>query len=362
MKLKPINQQVVVILGASSGIGRETALEFARRGANVVVAARSQAGLNSLLDKIRAEGGEARAVVTDTRYFDQVQRVAGLAVEAYGRLDTWVHAAAVSLYATFDQTTPEEFRHVIETNLMGQVYGAMAALPHLRQTGGGALIHISSVEGKVSLPYQSAYAASKHGMIGFLNSLRLELQHEDIPISVTNIMPTSINTPFFSKARTKLGVHPKGLPPIYQPHLAAEAILYAAENPVRDLFVGGPARLFALTQSLSPQMTDAMLRRMAFEGQLTDQPKSVEGPNAFYEPLPGYDRVEGIFSDEAKPTSIYTWLELHPTLATLAGTLALGVAAGLLRRVFSNGSNGASSQHSLAEQQVPVSEELVVLG
>src|ERR671914_1980715 len=169
MQLKPIEEQVVVLMGASSGIGRETALRFARKGAKVMISARGEEGLYSLVEEIRAEGGEATAVVADTSDFGQVEAVADRAVEQYGRLDTWVHLAAVGLFATFEQTTSEEFERVIDVNLMGQVYGAMAALPHLKREGRGALIHISSVEAKRSFPLHSAYGASKHGIDGFLS-------------------------------------------------------------------------------------------------------------------------------------------------------------------------------------------------
>src|SRR5919199_4804994 len=148
MQLKPVEEQVVVLMGASSGIGRETALRFAERGAKVVVSARSEEGLNSLVREIQSGGGEATAVVAEVTDFEQVKAVADRAVEQYGRLDAWVHLAAVGLFATFEQTTPEEFERVIDVNLMGQVYGAMAALPHLKREGQGALIHISSVEAK----------------------------------------------------------------------------------------------------------------------------------------------------------------------------------------------------------------------
>ena len=196
MQLKPIEEQVVALMGASSGIGRETALRFAERGAKVVVAARNERGLDSLVDEIRDAGGSAVAIPADTSDFDQVKAVADRAAEEYGRLDTWVHLAAVGLFATFEQTTPEEFERVIDVNLIGQVYGAMAALPHLKREGRGALIHISSVEAKRSFPFHSAYGASKHGMDGFLESLRVELKHEGWPISVTQVMPGTINTPF----------------------------------------------------------------------------------------------------------------------------------------------------------------------
>ncbi len=236
MQLKPVEEQVVALMGASSGIGRETALRFARKGARVV-SARSEPGLRSLVEEVRREGGEATYVVADVSRFEQVKAVADRAVEQYGRLDTWVHLAAVLLVASFEDTDPEEFERVIDVNLMGQVYGAMAALPHLKREGGGALIHISSMGAKRSVPLQSAYCASKHGVDGFLEALRVELRHEGQHISVTNVMPATINTPFFDKARTKLGVKPVAPPPIYQPRIVADAILHAAENPARDLAI-----------------------------------------------------------------------------------------------------------------------------
>src|SRR3712207_289675 len=169
VRLKPVEEQVVALMGASSGIGRETALRFAKRGARVVVSARGEEGLNSLVQEIRGRGGEATAAVAEVTDFEQVKAVADRTVEQYGRLDTWVHLAAVGLFATFEQTTPEEFERVIDVNLMGQVYGAMAGLPHLKREGRGALLHISSVEAKRSFPFHSAYGASKHGIDGFLD-------------------------------------------------------------------------------------------------------------------------------------------------------------------------------------------------
>jgi len=207
MKLKPINQQVVAIIGASSGIGRETALRFAKRGAKVVVSARSESGLATLVDEIKQLGGDVITIVADVSEFEQVKAIADQTVAVYGRLDTWVHLSGTSIVAPFDRITPEEFRRVIDVNLNGQAYGAMVALPHLKQ-GGGALIHVSSLAARVPFPLQSVYAASKHGIAGFLDSLRIELQHQKQPISVTNVMPAITNTPIFNKIRTKLVVAP----------------------------------------------------------------------------------------------------------------------------------------------------------
>lgn len=342
IKLKRLREQVVVIAGASSGIGRETALRCARRGAKVVVSARSQAGLDSLVEEIKQNGGEATAIVADVSEFDQVQSLADRAVAAYGRIDTWVHAAAVGMYATFEQTTPEEFKRIIDVDLMGQVYGAMVALPVLKREGRGALIMISSVEAKRALPYHSAYAAAKHGIDGFLQALRLELRKEGAPISVTQVMPATINTPFFSKARTKLGVKPVGVPPIYHPRTVANVILYAAEHPSRDLIAGGAGMSMIATQRLSPRVMDAFLMRAGFRLQKTNEKKSENAPDNLYEPLEGDYRTEGDFSRWAFKRSTYNWLKTHPTIRRVALiSAALGLAGVLNARSITR-NNGAS--------------------
>jgi NAD(P)-dependent dehydrogenase (short-subunit alcohol dehydrogenase family) len=326
VQLKPVGEQVVVLMGASSGIGRETALRFAKSGAKVVASARGEEGLDSLVEEIRAEGGEALAVPADTSEFDQVKAVADRAVREYGRLDTWVHLAAVGLFATFEQTTPEEFARVIDVNLMGQVYGAMAALTHIKREGRGALIHISSVEAKRSFPFHSAYGASKHGIDGFLEGLRVELKHEGWPISVTQVMPGTINTPFFDKGRSKIGVKAVGIPPIYEPETVANIIMYAAENPARDLVSGGAAQALILNQRLSPRILDAILAtRAGFAPQKTNEPRSEDDPDNLYAPIRGHDTSKNGF--RALSRSLYNWLQMHPVVRRGA---AVGTALGLL--------------------------------
>jgi NAD(P)-dependent dehydrogenase (short-subunit alcohol dehydrogenase family) len=332
MKLKPVGEQVVAVVGASSGIGRETALRFAKKGAKVVLAARSEAGLRSLEHEIRGLGSQATSVVADVSEFEQVETVARVAVEEYGRLDTWVHLAAVGLFASFDRTRPEEFRRVVEVDLMGQVYGAMAALPRIKGEGRGALVHVSSVVGKRSVPLQSAYCASKHGVDGFLESLRVELMHEGWKnIGVTNVMPAAINTPFFTKARTKLGVKPKGFPPVYQPGVVAEAILHSAEKAPREMVAGGAGKGMLLGQRLSPRLMDAVMVRGGFGSQMTEEPKSTSDPDGLFASMKGQDRVEGDFSEEATPRSPLTWLDSHPAAKWSVGAAATLVALTALR-------------------------------
>lgn len=330
-QLKPISQQVVAIVGASSGIGREAAIQFAKRGAKVAVAARSVAGLESLVDEIKSFGGDVIAVVADVSDFQQVKAIADKTVEVYGRLDTWVHAAATGVLAPFEQITPEEFKRVIDVVLMGQVYGAMAALPHLKREGRGALIHISSMEGRRAIPLQSPYSSAKHGLEGFLESLRVELKHEGLPISVTSILPAVINTPYYNKAKTKIGVKPTGIPPYYQPSLVVDAILYTAEHPTRNFIVGDVGRVLDVMQRVSPALVDSILQVIAFPLQRTNEPKSEDAPNNLFEPVDpaaGYDRVEGDFGNLTIP-SISDKVAMSPPIkwAAIIAATALGIAA-----------------------------------
>jgi NAD(P)-dependent dehydrogenase (short-subunit alcohol dehydrogenase family) len=320
MQLKPIDQQVVAVVGASSGIGRDTALQFAKRGAKVVVSARSEEGLNTLLEEINREGGTAIAVPADVADFEQVKAIADKTVEYFGRLDTWVHLAATSVFAPFDEITPEEFKRVIDVDLMGQAYGAMAALPHLKREGRGSLIHITSEEARRSLPFQSAYSAAKHGVMGFLDAMRLELKRKGYDINVANIMPGVINTPFYNKGKTKLGVKPTGVPPYYAPQLVTEAILHAAEHPIRDYVVGDVAKILDLVYRISPALSDALLLAVGFEGQKTKEVKFEDDPNNLYEPISGYNRTEGDFNQYVIP-SITDWFDKHP--AATFGALAI---------------------------------------
>jgi NAD(P)-dependent dehydrogenase (short-subunit alcohol dehydrogenase family) len=271
-------------------------------------------------------------VVTDVSEFEQVEAVAQRAVEEYGRLDTWVHLAAAGLFAPFDHTEPEEFRRVVDVDLMGQVYGAMAALPHIKRERRGALVHISSVVGKRSAPLQSAYSASKHGIDGFLESLRVELLQEGWNnIGVTNVIPAAINTPFFTKARTKLDVKPKGFPPIYQPGVVADAILYSAEKAPREIVAGGAGKGMLLTQRLSPRLMDAMMVRGGFGSQMTDEPKSSADPDGLFAPMKGQDRVEGEFGEQALPRSYLTWLDVRPALKWTIGVAGAALILSALR-------------------------------
>ena len=325
INLKPAGAQVIVVFGASSGIGRLTALEFAKKGAKVCAAARSEAGLKSLISEIEENGGEAFYVTADAAKFEQVKAVAEKTVERYGRLDTWIHSAAAFLFAPFNETEPEEYERLIEVNLLGQIYGAKAAFPYLKKRG-GALIHITSVEAWRTVPFQSAYGASKHGIYGFLQALRVEFAHNEIPVAVTQIMPAAINTPIYDKGRNKMPFKPRPVPPIYHPQIVVDAILYAAENPTKDLIAGGAGVGVVGAERFSPRLTDWITEKIGFAGQKTDIPSSGNYAGNLFEPVSNFDTVEGRFSDEQIVNAPHSWATAHPNArnALLAAGAIIG--------------------------------------
>lgn len=325
INLKPIPVQVAVVFGASSGIGRLTALEMAKRGAKVCVAARSVEGLKSLVAEVEASGGDAFYVEADVADFDAVKTVAEKCVERYGRIDTWIHSAGAFIFASAEKTDPEEYKRLIEVNLLGQIYGAKAALPHLKKRG-GALIHVTSVEAWRTAPYQSAYGASKHGIHGFLQVLRVELAGENAPVSVTEILPAAINTPIYQKGRNKMPFKFRPIPPIYHPQIVTDAILYAAENPVRDLVAGGAGLGVVYAERVSPRLADFFSETIGFAGQNAgekDTPEQFE--DNLFAPISGYDTVEGNFSDEQFMSDPYTSAITSPRVknSLLFGTLGV---------------------------------------
>lgn len=303
--VKPLNEQVVVIIGASSGIGRAAALKFAQAGATVVLGARGDTALRSVADEIIQAGGKAHVVPVDVSDWNQVQNLAQETVNNFGRIDTWVNDAAIAVYATFDQTTVEEMDRIIQVNLLGQMYGVKAVLPYMKAQQSGTIINIGSVESIRAMPYHSIYAASKHGVKGFTEALRMELKREKNNINVTLIMPASINTPFFGHARSKLGAHPRPVPPVYSPELVADAIVEAATHRRRHIAVGGPNLLLKAMESISPAFTDRLLGAggSLFKLQKANKPDDMR--DNLFAPLNEDGRVHGDFDHLVKP-SIYT--------------------------------------------------------
>jgi len=288
---KPVNEQVVVVLGASSGIGRATALALAEQGAAVVCAARGTEALQALVAEITGRGQRALAVTADITDPASLDALVAAAEGAYGRIDTWVNDAAVSVYGTIEQTPLADFRRVMEVNFLGHVAATKAALPALRRAGGGVLIGIASVEGVRSLPLHAPYTASKFALRSFYDALRMELAADGSPVAVTTVLPASIATPFWEHSRNLTGVMTKPPPPVYAPELVAAAIVHAARSPRREVAVGGAALGFVLGQRFSPALTDVVLSLVGRRLQTTDRPD--DGTDILDAPAPGPGQVHG---------------------------------------------------------------------
>jgi NAD(P)-dependent dehydrogenase (short-subunit alcohol dehydrogenase family) len=330
---RALAQQVVVITGASSGLGRETALQLAQHGATMVVAARNRGALDSLCAEVERLGGTGTAVVTDVSEWSEVEALARQAVDAHGRIDTWINCAAVSLYGTVREVEVGEIDRVLDVILRGQVYGMKAALAVMQPAGTGTILNVASALGVRSVPLQSAYCAAKAGIRGFAQSLRMELEHEQIPVSVCTVLPSSINTPLFDHARSRIGVKPKPVPPIYEPSVVAGALLALAQRPQDEVVVGGGGKMLTLVERFAPRLADQLLLGpgKAWSKQRTPQPP--DGADNLFTASSGPGAVEGSFGSTAKSTSLYTELfELHPERIRVGLAVALLAGYRALRR------------------------------
>ena len=256
--LKPLNQQVIVITGASSGIGLATAQDAAQRGAKLVLVARSGDVLEAIADGLATGGHEAIHVVADVSDRAQVDEVVRRAIAHFGRIDTWVNCAGATIYGRLDEVREEDSRRLFDINFWGMVNGSLAALPHLRMTG-GALVNVGSEASEVAIPLQGMYSASKHAVKGFTDALRIEVEHvEGAPVSISLIEPTAVDTPLPQHARNYLEHEPKLPSPQLDPHQVADAILQAATTPTRDLKVDTIASLDVVMEKLMPGVVDVL--------------------------------------------------------------------------------------------------------
>lgn len=318
MAHKPLREQVIVVTGASSGIGLATARMAAERGARVVLAARSE----DVLARIAAElGPKAAYVVADVGRCEDVQAIADKAVAKFGGFDTWVNVAGLTVYGPLREIAYEDHERLIRTNLWGTVNGSLVAVEHLRRHG-GALINVGSIASDLAFPFQGLYATSKHAVKGFTDTLRMELIAEGAPVSVTLVKPASIDTPLPNRARNYMDRQPTLPPPIYPPEEVANAILHAAVHPQRDIFVGGGGKLFVMGKEFAPGAYDELAPAIIALQKRSEPPRDPQG--ALHAPRHAGE-VRGDPPVYVMRTSAYTRATLHP-LAT-AGVLAAGLAA-----------------------------------
>jgi NAD(P)-dependent dehydrogenase (short-subunit alcohol dehydrogenase family) len=335
---KPLSEQVVVVTGASSGLGRAVARLAGRRGANVVVTARNSEALDACVREIEAFGSEALAVPADCTVQDEVAQVVEQAVDRFGRIDTYVANAIVTVYAETYRYEPDELRRIMDVNFFGQVYGYWAVLPHLRESQ-GTFVSIQSALAYRGIPLQGGYCASKAALRNFFESARVELLKAGWGVDISVVHPAAINTPQFDRDRQKLGKQPQPVPPIYQPEPFADAVLHCCEHPIRELPVGWGAQKLMWGQKLSPRAGDLMLLRMGWKSQHTDEDKPLDSPDNLFRTLPGDPGAHGRFDGQSRTSTLWTSLRLRRWLvgaavigaAALAGSAERGRKTGLLR-------------------------------
>ncbi|MEX2431644.1 MAG: SDR family oxidoreductase [Dehalococcoidia bacterium] len=296
--------QVVVVTGASAGIGRAIARAFGDEGARVALLARDEARLNAALDEVRDAGGEGTAIVTDVADADQLERAAMRVESELGPIDVWVNNAMTTVFGPVQDITPEEFRRVTDVTYHGTVYGTMSALKRMRERDRGVIIQVGSALAYRSIPLQAAYCGAKHAMKGFTEALRTELIHDGSNVQVSMVHLAAFNTPQFSWSRSHLPQHPQPLPPIYQPELAARAVLWTSKHPRREVYVGAGTVTAIVWNKFFPGLLDRSLAISGYEEQMTNHAVDPNAPGNLFGPVEGVYGARGIFNEKALDDSL----------------------------------------------------------
>ncbi|NEB08351.1 SDR family oxidoreductase, partial [Streptomyces coelicoflavus] len=326
--------QVVVVTGATGGVGRAAARAFGARGDRVALLARGEYALERAAEEIREAGGQALPLVVDVADAEAVDAAAGRIEEELGPIDVWVNAAFSTVFAPVAEIRPEELRRATEVTYFGFVHGTQAALRRMTPRDRGTIVQVGSALAERSVPLQAVYCGAKHAIQGFTESLRCELLHDRSGVRVTMVQMPGLNTPQFSWVLTRLPRHPRPVAPVYQPEVAARAVLYAADHPQRRMYwVGGSTVATLLGQKLAPGLLDRYLARTGYEGQQTDRPVDPSRPVNLWKPAddtaPDDYGAHGVFDDEAHARSLQFWISRHRGPLALAAA-ATGAAAGAL--------------------------------
>ena len=348
--LKPLHRQTIVVTGASSGIGLAIACEAAKRGAAVLLVSRNAEALEEIAGDLKTNGAQAAFCVADVGVEADVERIAQTAIDEFGGFDTWVNDAGVAAYGSMEQITFEDHRRIFEVNYFGLLKGSLVAARHLRERGGGAIINMGSILSDRTMILQGPYCASKHAVLAATDALRMDLEREQAPISVTLIKPGAMHTLFTGHARNYMDEPPKFPPVIYDPRLVADAVLHAAEHPKRTLYVGGVGYIQSLLGRLFPALTDRIMAAVMVRAQQApDDPTDPTRRDNLYEPRPD-GAIEGSQDAYVRRQSLFLQAQKHPMVAAATlgsiGLLALSILSPRLRESLSAGRRRLSPSQS----------------
>ncbi len=318
--------EVVVITGASAGVGRATVQAFARRGAHIGLLARGEEGLEGARKEVESMGGKALALPTDVSQHDQIEAAAASVEQAFGPIDIWINNAMVTVVTPIKLATVDEFKRVTDVTYLGAVYGTMVALKHMLPRDHGVIVQVGSALAYRAIPLQAPYCAAKHALRGFTNSLRSELLHDASHVHVTMVHLPAVNTPQFDWCKTRMPCQPQPVPPIFQPEVAAEAIFWAAHERRREVNVGFPTVKAVWANKFMPGFIDRYLASAGYAGQMSDQKIEDDRQINLWHALPGDAGAHGRFDAQAKSRSVQMWLKMHALGVTL-GAIAIAFAA-----------------------------------
>jgi len=324
---------VVVITGASAGVGRATALEFAKHGAKIGLLARGLNRLEAAKEEIESKGGQALVIPTDVADASAVERAANEVERKLGPIDIWINNAMTTVFSPVKEITADEFKRATEVTYLGAVYGTMAALDRMLPRDRGCIVQVGSALAYRSIPLQSPYCGAKHAILGFTASVRSELLHEHSRVHITMVHLPAMNTPQFSWCKTRLPRQPQPVPPIFEPEVAAQGIYWAAHHRRRELLIGGSTVKAVVGNKMAPSTIDRYLARTGYDAQQTREPIDPNRPDNLFEPAPGNWGADGIFTDRSSRHSAQLWATTHRALVVLAGAGVAGAAYWLSRNL-----------------------------